>query len=403
MTINQVIIKSDHFFCVTHLIRTINSTTEMAYTNSNKRTVVPNEQSGSTSAPTIFDDCVNRRMVHNENMNCILHIYRTTQHQIQLFQNHLNQRSCPENNLSIDVNWEIEVADEFDGWFTGYALSFNARNHTIYIVVPDKQNPTFEGVIDLDYRIVRLLNCLDNYSHALFNKIVRNHIYNIDWEIDWIDFDNNSSSDGVARYSDQSRTSFYSDITSLASDSMDSNQPSDQSHGKKSAQPLSWIHATARYYIPINNTLLIEESSTVDGKSNKSLINLYIDHANIRLCYCHRYEQFEYFERLIFEESVKCTARASKQIRHYYQYFLPATSLHEERHSQQYIQSIVGRHRRPKEVHRTEQESSDRDSSCVICFEESITNIAYIPCGHQSALPCVSREIRWVDQTMSTL
>ena len=53
--------------------------------------------------------------------------------------------------------------------------------------VPDKENPSFDGEIPLDYRTVHLVECADQKTDALFNKIVRDSVIKIRWDVDWFE------------------------------------------------------------------------------------------------------------------------------------------------------------------------------------------------------------------------
>ena len=49
----------------------------------------------------------------------------------------------------------------------------------LHVMVPDKENPSFDGHVLLDHRTVHLIECADGKSDALFNKIVRDSIIKV--------------------------------------------------------------------------------------------------------------------------------------------------------------------------------------------------------------------------------
>ena len=57
----------------------------------------------------------------------------------------------------------------------------------LYVMVPDKLNPSFDGEIPLDHRTVHLVECVDGKSEALFNKIVRDSVTKIRWDLEWFE------------------------------------------------------------------------------------------------------------------------------------------------------------------------------------------------------------------------
>ena len=53
--------------------------------------------------------------------------------------------------------------------------------------MPDNSNPTWSGNVQVEYRSLRLLECCDKSSQALFTEIVRGSLVPIDWHVEWCD------------------------------------------------------------------------------------------------------------------------------------------------------------------------------------------------------------------------
>ena len=54
-------------------------------------------------------------------------------------------------------------------------------------MVPDQNNPTWSGNVQVEYRSLRLLECCDEPSQALFTEIVRESLVPVDWHVEWCD------------------------------------------------------------------------------------------------------------------------------------------------------------------------------------------------------------------------
>lgn len=116
-----------------------------------------------------------------EDEKCVVAQYRTTKQQKQLFMQHIE--NC--DRCEIPIEWVIDIADESNGWFYATAYHFDDINQTLHVMVPDKLNPTFDGQVQLDYRTIHLIECVDGKTDALFNKIVRDSVLKIKWDVDW--------------------------------------------------------------------------------------------------------------------------------------------------------------------------------------------------------------------------
>jgi hypothetical protein len=71
------------------------------------------------------------------------------------------QKQCPggQNPLVIPVEWVVDVADESDTWFIATAYSFNDSTSTLHVMVPDCDNPDWEGDIPINPRLAKLAKC----------------------------------------------------------------------------------------------------------------------------------------------------------------------------------------------------------------------------------------------------
>jgi hypothetical protein len=116
-------------------------------------------------------------------------------------------------------------------------------------------------------------------SHALFNKLVRDSVVKVRWEVEWFE-----EGDGE--------------------DDQDVNgEGEDMTKG-------TWILTMARYFIKIANQLLVEEVGFADNQA-KGFVMLTAD-VNVKLRYCHKMKGAEEFDRLIKEGTVQSAPEASE-------------------------------------------------------------------------------------------
>jgi hypothetical protein len=126
---------------------------------------------------------------------CVVAQYVTTVEQKLAFEKHLS--TCSKDRIPID--WVIDIADETNGWFYGTAYHFDDSTHMLHVMVPDKQNPSFDGNVILDYRTVHLIECVDGKTDALFNNIIRSSVVKVRWDVDWFEEDSDASAVDVVR------------------------------------------------------------------------------------------------------------------------------------------------------------------------------------------------------------
>jgi hypothetical protein len=218
-----------------------------------------------------------------ENEKCVVAQHRTTVQQRDAF-----KALCAKHpSTNIPVEWVIDIADESSGWFYGTAYHFDDTTHMIHVMVPDKHNPTFDGHVLLDYRTVHLIECVDGASDALFNKIVRDSIIKIRWELKWFE------EDAEGGHEEQVNGT--------------------QTNGR-------WVASVGRYYIRIANQLLVEDEE-VGGEKGFVMITADV---NVRLHHCSKGRGQEDFNRLVLENQVQSTPAALAEAQ------LPITATQED-------------------------------------------------------------------------
>ena len=200
---------------------------------------------------------------------CVVAQFRTTIEQRASFAKHLS--TCTRDRIAIE--WVIDIADETNGWFYGTAYHYDDITQMLHVMVPDKQNPSFDGNVLLDYRSVHLIECVDGRTDALFNKIVRESVVRVKWEVDWFEEDAPGGSFAVGA----------------------SNQ------GGK------WIQSCARYYLRIANQVLVEDDAISPSTiTSKGFVMLTAD-TNLKLKCCLKGKGQDDFDRLVTDGSVVST------------------------------------------------------------------------------------------------
>lgn len=206
-----------------------------------------------------------------EEEKCVVAQYRTTLEQKKIFMQHLT--TCHKNNIPIE--WVIDIADESNGWFYGTAYHFDDSTQMLHVMVPDKLNPSFDGKVLLDHRTVHVIECVDGRTDALFNKIIRDSVIKVKWDVEWFEESNDTSQDWSAN---------------------------EGGNG-------TWISSSARYYIRIANQLLVEDKDF--GQESRGFVILTAD-LNVRLLNCHKGRGQEDFNRLINENTVQSSPEAAE-------------------------------------------------------------------------------------------
>lgn len=211
-----------------------------------------------------------------ETEKCVVAQYRTTLDQKLQFQNLL--KNSPRDKIPIE--WVIDIADESNGWFYGTAYHFDDTTQMLHVMVPDKISPSFDGNVILDHRTVHLIECVDGRSDALFNKIVRDSIVKVKWDVEW--FEEDASNPPAAG----------EDVPP-------------NSNGK-------WVASSARYYIRMANQLLVEDENF--GHDTRGFVMLTAD-LNVKLHLCHKGRGQDDFNRLVNEGITQSTPEALESVR----------------------------------------------------------------------------------------
>jgi hypothetical protein len=209
-----------------------------------------------------------------EDEKCVVAQYRTTAKQKHALVHHL--ASC--QKTSVPTEWVIDIADESNGWFYGTAYHYDDTTQMLHVMVPDKENPTFDGHVLLDHRTVHLIECVDGKTDALFNKIIRDSVIKVKWDVEWFE----ESEDGLG------------DAEAV-----------DGTNG-------TWISSSARYYIRIANQLLVEDKDL--GQETRGFVIITAD-MNLKLLKCHKGKGIEDFARLINEHVVQSTKESEEVAR----------------------------------------------------------------------------------------
>ena len=211
-----------------------------------------------------------------EDEKCVVAQYRTSAKQKNTFVQHLS--TCSKN--SVPIEWVIDIADESNGWFYGTGYHYDDATQMLHVMVPDKENPTFDGHVLLDHRTVHLIECVDGKTDALFNKIVRDSVIKVKWDVEWFE----ESEDGAGE------------------------SPSWAADGTTG----TWIHSSARYYIRIANQLLVEDKDL--GQESRGFVIITAD-LNLKLLKCHKGKGIDDFQRLINEGVVQSSPEAAEVAR----------------------------------------------------------------------------------------
>lgn len=150
------------------------------------------------------------------------------------------------------------------------AYHFDDATQMLHVMVPDKENPSFDGTVTLDHRTVHLIECVDGRTDALFNKIVRDSVIKVKWDVEWFE----ESEDGSGE-----------PATWAADGTMG-----------------TWIPSCARYFIRMANQLLVEDKATEGGARGFVIITADL---NLKLKVCQKNKGIEDFNRLINEGLVQ--------------------------------------------------------------------------------------------------
>mmetsp|Transcript_28461 Transcript_28461/g.40530 ORF Transcript_28461/g.40530 Transcript_28461/m.40530 type:complete len:455 (-) Transcript_28461:545-1909(-) len=239
-----------------------------------------------------------------EDEKCVVAQYRTTAAQKEEFRKHL----ADHDKNHVPIEWVIDIADESNGWFYGTAYHFDDSTQMLHVMVPDKVSPSFDGNVLLDHRTVHLIECVDGKTDALFNKIVRDSVIKVKWDVEWFE----EVEDGAVA----------------------------QDWGTTEGLVGNWIFSAARYYIRIANQLLVEDKDS--GQDSRGFVILTAD-LNLKLISCHKNKGIDDFNRLINEGTVQATPEAMESARTAAVSPGPASTANNDWHSSSKLKSAGGR------------------------------------------------------------
>eukprot|EP00752_Nemacystus_decipiens_P005170 g4692.t1 len=87
------------------------------------------------------------------------------------------------DHVSLPIEWVVDIADKDGDWFIGTATGYNDAKQTLHVMVPDRDAPTWTGDVAVNPLTVRLLECCDCRTLALFKQLVRESALEVDWDV----------------------------------------------------------------------------------------------------------------------------------------------------------------------------------------------------------------------------
>lgn len=79
----------------------------------------------------------------------------------------------------IDIDWKVNILDEYEGWFIGKAVKYYDSIQSIEIIVENSSN----FIVKLDPRLIKLIKCYDKLSSSFFDFIKLKDPIQINWKI----------------------------------------------------------------------------------------------------------------------------------------------------------------------------------------------------------------------------
>ena len=90
---------------------------------------------------------------------------------------------CGGEGRGVPVNWVVDVADHALTWFLGTAFEYLERDRRVRVAIPDLDRPVWSGLVALDRRALRLVECCDDASRALYGCLCRASCVDVDWRV----------------------------------------------------------------------------------------------------------------------------------------------------------------------------------------------------------------------------
>lgn len=104
-----------------------------------------------------------------------------TPEQSQALKERLEAEGC--SIKKIPIEWVVDVLDTENGWFIATAYEYNDVEQTVHVMVPDRLDPTWEGDIPISHKVLRLVECCDTWSIALFRQIAVDGSVGVCWDV----------------------------------------------------------------------------------------------------------------------------------------------------------------------------------------------------------------------------
>jgi hypothetical protein len=349
-----------------------------------------------------------------EDESCVIPFYMTTLSQRDILLRYLSASSSYSECLPL--YWKIEVADQHNGWFEGVALHYRVSDHSFHIIIrnsnssnntngnnndKDKLVEAYNDYLAYDHRVIRLVECCDYYSKPLFNQFVRDSVISVQWDIDWLE----DYSSSLSSYSPSVRVSNVPQhAVSSYSSRFGSHLIAGSQHSNQACRlPKRKWNSRAICYLRALNVVLVDRSTVTSSPASscspydptneipRNYVMLYLDE-NICLHQCHDSVSWNEFRRLVMDEpdilsSIHAKQQVSDVKRWSNVFFASATAKVPSLASVSSKVSSVSANPfnscAVSVVNKKEDSVISGCHTCVICLENDISNIAFIPCGHQ--------------------
>jgi hypothetical protein len=361
-----------------------------------------------------------------EDEPCIIPFYTTTNSQRDILLRYLSSSSSFTECLPL--HWKIEVADQHNGWFEGVALHYRVSDHSFHVIIKnsnsanssngddkDKLEEAYNDYLAYDHRVIRLIECCDYYSKPLFNQFVRDSVMAVQWDIDWLEdcpslslpstlgSSLSASAFNVHQHDSSSYSSRFGSVVNARS----------EHHTNVRRQQKKW-NSRATYYLRALNVVLVEahelvvlalSSTSCPPPSNltneipRNYIMLYLDQY-VCLHQCLDSASWNEFHRLVMDEpDILSSLRARQQVKDVKKWSyafsasvsVKSTSSSSAPSQQSHTASLSPSKQSFPISSRTISGPNKKEEAviptchtCVICLENEICNIAFIPCGHQA-------------------
>jgi len=95
----------------------------------------------------------------------------------------LQQHAADPSNITIE--WVVDVADNNLNWFVATAYAIDVSKRILRVAIPDRDEPTWEGDLPLDFKTIHLLECCDATSGALYKQCCREGSIKCRWRVEY--------------------------------------------------------------------------------------------------------------------------------------------------------------------------------------------------------------------------